>query len=581
MKMFFRKIILLVVNLFIISSLNANQKYELKLSQDEEKDLRNFVENMMWNSEWGYVLYGDKPISFGFCISGCEDSTGALYHHCSTSINQGLNIWKKLDLPNLNSKYLFVLNEYDAGQCTHSTLVLINKEKFTEVFNNHSVLFRYVLGPDITAEKLINAIKNSYDNFSFILKNDDVLIGLLLGFGLENSLYVSRKEKNRGQLESNITFSSHFPFEFLLAKRFHYTMESPPPPFRPLSMLPSIGYSSLEEELEDLENQTEIASTALEEYSPNLIFGKVSDPAKSDKKLIKDYEDTQLKIIKIMEEDKWLEKVLSDLCYCDITLRLYENDSLKKDHWSDSKEISQTVAQAIYLNVERLFGKNAEEDFSQFIEGMHAAESKEAVYVAPFVRNQDLLSQDNMPFREGFIQWSHYKLNNGLFSLQAVVDLLTSMKKNKTNVLHTDIQFDLLKKLQARNFHHLNEHENLIAQKSFTGFEQGKMNVKALVKGRLYYESKRPGTGPKVDGEHLVKVAYTLKSIYGNVVEDHSEGKFIDLKRSIRGFREGLSTMNVGEKGVLYIHPDWGWKNHLVPPYFSPYLIAEFEIISN
>jgi len=72
-----------------------------------------------------------------------------------------------------------------------------------------------------------------------------------------------------------------------------------------------------------------------------------------------------------------------------------------------------------------------------------------------------------------------------------------------------------------------------------------------------------------------------LKSGYGNAMEDYKEGKLVDLKRAIRGFRESMSSMRVGESGVLYIHPDWGLKNHNQFPYYSPFLVAEFEILSN
>jgi FKBP-type peptidyl-prolyl cis-trans isomerase len=101
-----------------------------------------------------------------------------------------------------------------------------------------------------------------------------------------------------------------------------------------------------------------------------------------------------------------------------------------------------------------------------------------------------------------------------------------------------------------------------------------------LVENYLYYKQIRGGDGSKISLNKPVKVAYALKSVSGFVFTESKEGEWLDLKRTYRGFREGFPQMSIGEKGVLYIHPEWGFKSYLAAPHFSPYLIAEFELLS-
>ena len=49
-------------------------------------------------------------------------------------------------------------------------------------------------GPQISAKKL-RALESTNEDFFSFMRNDKVLIGILLGFGLENALYVSRAEQ--------------------------------------------------------------------------------------------------------------------------------------------------------------------------------------------------------------------------------------------------------------------------------------------------------------------------------------------------------------------------------------------------
>lgn len=565
----------------------AEQKYELRLSSTEAQVLRNFVHTMFWSSEMGYVLYGDKPMCFVGYDSGREDPTGTLDHYCSVAFGEGVRVWKQLQLPNITPKFLLLMHEYTEAESPYSKIVMINRSSFKKVFDENASLFKHVLGPHVTADKLLLAIQNSADDFTFILKRDKVLIGLLLGFGLENALHVSRTEVIREKGYSQALRETS-PFAYFFADKQHHTsfLVNPLPPFLCESELPSIGYSSLKEELVSLENETEVGSPRLEEYAPNLVFGRVSAPSSATLHLVKSYEDTQLEIINILEQEFWFEKVLSDLLQKEITIQINDskNDVSHKivsDHAKD-RECS-VAAQAIYSKYKQL-ADNTSKGFEQFLEGMTAAEERDAIYVAPFVRNRNLLPNSPSTFIEGFIQWSHYKLNR-YFTLKSVVDNLKALYEGSIPLLGIqEMPFAVLKELHAQNFAALQKNELLIAQRAFNTFnlemaDQNGQGIQPIVKDRLYYRQIKPGNGSQISFDSLLNVAYILKSVYGNVIEDHREGVLLDLQRTFRCFRESFSKMRVGESGILYIHPEWGWKNYYSPPFFSPFLIAEFVIL--
>jgi FKBP-type peptidyl-prolyl cis-trans isomerase len=556
------------------------EKRCLYLTLEEEADLRAFIGNMCWSSEMGYVLYGNKPLCFEGYYTENVDSTGGLAHHCSTSIYRGVQVWKKLKLPNLMKDYLFIHKQSQSPESSSSQVFIVNKKSFRNVFNEHSSLFRYVLGPDVTVDRLFFALHHHTENFGSILKHDKVLIGLVLGFGLENSLYVSRDEELQ-KLElpqENI----HKPalFSFLQKKNPDQKSFFLSPPFLEESLLPQIGYHSIQEERETLQNKIISASGHLESYAPNLIFGRIDSQSPSIMCQIQDYEASQIEIIRILDQEDWLEKVLSQLCQCEITLKINPEQDLKQNDWL-KKPLDQIVARAIYFRFKMQF-EDDPNDFHQFLSGMEAAEKKDAIYIAPFARNRDLLHNDSCAYCEGFIQWAHYKLNGHLFDLQSVIDQLKKIKKTQNPMALENSEHQIVKQLHVYNFRQLNKHETDAANHDFEVFDRKESTqIKPLTKGKLYYESTTLGTGKEIDPERSVILSYVLQSTYGNVLEDCQDGKILDLKRTIRGFREGLAGLHVGESGVLYIHPEWGWKNHLNPPYFSPYLIAKFTILSN
>ncbi len=297
-----------------------------------------------------------------------------------------------------------------------------------------------------------------------------------------------------------------------------------------------------------------------------------------DEELIKDYEKTQLKIIEILDHPNWLEHVLSQFynepVNIDITDFMTNKTQVVPDlNWP------KIVAQTFFYKFSKEFEDRDSKKLQEFIAGMEEAKKKlDAHYLAPFPLNlEDHYPYQGRAFLMGFKVWSFYKFNNGLFPLNSVTKELLNNSEGETDffpLLTTmlDIEWQI--------FQNINNYEISLALSHFQNIEKDKHSkVRCLAKNCLYYQQINSGNGSLIIKDQIVKVSYTLKTFYDNIIQKE-ENSFLDLRRTIKAFRQSFPNMRVGEKGILYIHPEWGLKEYFTPPYYSPYLIAEFEILS-
>lgn len=276
--------IFLLLNLHCINASDRLHKQILThLPQNDREILEKFLKVLLTNSEVGYILYGNKPICFQSISSGDTDSFGTMGHHMSTLLNNGLAMWEKVGLPKNSPKFILHIYQTKNLSIGWQRILVINRSAYYRAVNENLVLFKYVLGPELTAESLLEQLISPSTDFYAVLKNDKVLVGILLGFGANNALFVNREELLREHSDV------------------------------PTHLTPSFGYSSLEEEAQDLKQKVASSSQRLEKYYPRLYFGHVPNDDKTvlnNSELVKDYEDVQKKIQEVLISKPFLENVL-------------------------------------------------------------------------------------------------------------------------------------------------------------------------------------------------------------------------------------------------------------------------------
>ena len=174
-----------------------------KIPREERKCLELFFRSAFAWDQFGYTLYGDKPISVtGFHapvtksldIDDMFDSVFGILDPNNLRKYQGWDVWEKYQYLFPMKNYVFVKsknfvdNEYIA-------ILFINKKAFLKTVSQHLDDFKAVLKEEITPELLLARVLSSDDVFGDVLKNHQGLIGTVLGYGRDNALLFHRREE--------------------------------------------------------------------------------------------------------------------------------------------------------------------------------------------------------------------------------------------------------------------------------------------------------------------------------------------------------------------------------------------------
>lgn len=276
------------------------------ISTREHAALFCCFKSMLETSEAGYVFYGKKPL----CLIGCSSPDLIFqpkeFHRLSVSLSEAKDI---LQNPLFRSGDVIFHFDIKGG-----FFLVINKSRFLQVIEENKMLFQYVLGPSITPEQILQAILSPDSSFLEFFKYDRVLIGIVLGYGLENALYASRMENIMFDLMHVEDLPPFVPYTFLYSNERSNDLLFYENNFLTLwkkerhYLCPSYGYSSLEEELSDIERKMKVSSSKLQQM-PRLIFGCLKD-SKENAACLKELEEIQEKIKTLLLSEHLLEDTL-------------------------------------------------------------------------------------------------------------------------------------------------------------------------------------------------------------------------------------------------------------------------------
>ena len=272
-----------------------------KLSEEDAEALNLLFRHLLQETSFGYVLFEEKP-AFTWGILHGHDSVrmlGDSLHRESVYLKKGLRILKNLPINRPSSQFIII--EHPGLYEGWNALWIIHKGHLKKVFEEHKNLFKYVLGPSISAQALLEKLMEPNANFTSILRGDRVLIGIILGYGVENALAVSRYEHLMEYLEDYSVPLKLKRTKNDLSKGLYQTIGDDP----------SFGYNDIEEEYDQLRNKTATTIDAFPQITlPQLpYFGFLSTP--DSEILLKDYQKTQKTIQKQLESPDLLETVLS------------------------------------------------------------------------------------------------------------------------------------------------------------------------------------------------------------------------------------------------------------------------------
>jgi hypothetical protein len=184
------------------------------LRESERAELESFFRLLLKKSEFGYTLFGDKPLSFfSYCI---KPPPGFLIFTSFTDpkIEKHYLTYQKYK-DKLSTKSYIILdqicisNKFPTSESFRDILI-INKQAFSKSVHTYLPLFKERLGENASADNLLLDIELGKNVLFDVLKEDELLWGILLGYGAHNAEIYARREaiKDGGSLFPTHNYSN-------------------------------------------------------------------------------------------------------------------------------------------------------------------------------------------------------------------------------------------------------------------------------------------------------------------------------------------------------------------------------------
>jgi hypothetical protein len=259
-----------------------------KIPPQDKQQLENFFHIIMHSNSGCYTLFGDKPVTLSgdFILTSCNNVLAGA--RCGGIFWKYWKTWEKYKSQLTIKNYIFFAEP--SITCKNVVnVILINKKAFVKEVNQYIEFFNEKLGDISSAETFLKKIEEQ-KRFASMIRNDEMLWGILLGYGLENaSLYARRDRIER----------------FINAEELPKIPENVPKPHR---------FSSIEDEYKFLDSKLQFFGD--HSYSP-FIINSISFVADLDHPetqfLKKKYHSFRSEISEIYSKGDFLEITLTQL----------------------------------------------------------------------------------------------------------------------------------------------------------------------------------------------------------------------------------------------------------------------------
>ncbi len=477
----------------------------LKINSPEDYHvLSKFFNKMFKDSEYGYVVDGNKPAS-QMNITPLEDliAPQALNFKIYVLARQIIALWKELEhfqkynilkiTENKNKQYSTPIYEFS----------FINVGKLKEVVEANMDLFHYALGPSLNTGELTEYLAHSHETIEEIIDNDKALQGIILGFGAHNSIMHSRAENIQNSQMSNdiLPFTTNSNLmdkkavihtDSLLIKKLYLSYVNNPifvaDEKKKSTLTSELSFIKPEVELDYITQCFEALPKCLSTEKPRFIFRAYKHPG--NEQLFTKLMESQKRVSQIADRKDFLEYVLEKIT-------------------GEPPIITAVIDEKPYrLDIK----PNSEESIAKVLWQMSSHFDEEAV----------------PDFIEAFCRGDHSEIKKGV---QAIPKSLAGLKRARSNLEFADNWFVTVPRE--------NEYEE-------------------IVPGHLYYEQVRVGKGDILKQQDKALVSYVIEDGFGNILSAQHK-YWLKPSHTISGFAHGIQGMKEGETRILYIHPAFAY----------------------
>ncbi len=300
---------------FGVFSEKHSRKILGQLSQQEREDLKSFCEYLMKETEFGYTLFGTKPVT----LLSLQPSEKTSFDMIRSLYDNAIPIVEKV-IPKLKlKKYQLSIHKHNED----AWAFFINKDAFSRIFNENRSIFEQFGCIAANADALLTNLSKSGDFEKTACNNHEALLGICLGYGVQNSLNAERRSEIRDFLSrQNVPpwKTSDLPGaddrdNFLKFDRYSLDKGRLPQYNSSRLMQPSDGFSSLEDELAHLRLVLQDSTELLFE---DIAFVQIplfwcDKNSQETTTLLKNYKEQQREIRKVLTSGDFLETVFDKL----------------------------------------------------------------------------------------------------------------------------------------------------------------------------------------------------------------------------------------------------------------------------
>lgn len=465
-----------------------------------------FFKMGLLEEEYAYVLKGIKPISArqfypldAFPMKDLQYSENEFKK--TVLVREATEVWNRL----CSRQDRFALKtipivEKEPDACGFE-VQFIHVPKLREVIGQNLNLFRYVLGPNVEVDELVNRLAYSGERFTDVLQDDLTLTGIVLGFGSHNSIVGGRLE-TIDRLSISRDSAPYLPKSALLQGENSWWMygtyyleyaggkdSSIRQTTTPAH--PSFGFSTLHDEMHLLESKKEPLPESLHNQ-PRFIFNAFRG-GDSNEDLFRSLQKTQLEGRSLLQTDRRLDKILEIIGGC------------RPQITCDKSPVQKTVW-ALVNNVEATWVPTLEGVACRFTDATDRKKFNQALTTPP-------LSPTPPPM------------------MSASREMLKGMNLAR---------------------------ENLVAAANRCLELSKDPSMQTVIPNQLYMKTLQAGEGESLGGLGRLRLKYVIEDDEGNILFAHND-TWIHLSEAIPGFIHGLQGMRIGEKRTLYIHPALGY----------------------
>lgn len=180
------------------------------LPPEEKELLKMLFIDLFRVHGFAHALYGSKSIALtDYHVDEIKKNI-SIDSYCKDLLNReggapvsfylkGWKIWEKYQ--HLFKTPLYILKKHQISNSNSIFLILINKKAFLQTVKKNIKSFKRILGKAITPDHLLEEIEKEEIKFFELLKYDEELIGILLGYGQHNAQLFKRREEIYNFLE--------------------------------------------------------------------------------------------------------------------------------------------------------------------------------------------------------------------------------------------------------------------------------------------------------------------------------------------------------------------------------------------